>query len=171
MPVVAAAGFEGDVGERYLRIGDPGEVAVAGEVAGVGRVRFADGEDRLLLEPLLVRCRPVVGPHLLCHAESGPGVGPSGIEGGLREQGGDLRAGDAVAAAHLQVGAERVVDEPLAEQNRDGNQAAVVEIERGVVPDGFAEENVVVELREPGNEFAENGVPGGLSDRILCHSD
>ena len=86
VPVVAAAGLEGHVVEGNLLARDGGQIAVAREVFGVGRVGLADGEYHFALEGGLVACAGgVVGPYVLGHAEGGPGVGPSSVEGDVGE--------------------------------------------------------------------------------------
>lgn len=87
VPVVTATGFECDIGELDLLCRYWGEIAVADEILGVGCVRLANGENHLLLEALLLRCGLcLIGPHILCHTERSPRVGPSGIERTLREK-------------------------------------------------------------------------------------
>ncbi len=104
MPVVAATRLERNVGKRNLGIGNTGDIAVAYEILRISLVRLSNREYHLLLETSLIRGGIIgIGPHLPGDAESGPGIGPSGIESGLCKKGGNLLARDSVPLPHLQV--------------------------------------------------------------------
>ncbi len=78
VPVIAAARLEGDVCEEQCRAGSRQrlEIASAGKVFGIRVVRLAEAEKAAVGSGSLVVCI-----YLLCHAECGPGIRPSGIEG------------------------------------------------------------------------------------------
>ena len=109
MPVVPAAGFERDIGDRYLLARNRGEVAVAGEILGVCRIRFADRENHFALESGLgVLAGRILGPHALCQVECRPRFRPTGIETDVGDNFGDLRAGDSVLSGRLKMENERI---------------------------------------------------------------
>ena len=170
VPVVAAARLESDIVERYLLLGYRSQIAVADEIFGVCSVRFADGENHLLLEAFLLSSCIVIRPDLLCHTESGPCVWPSGIESGLCQQRRYFLAGDAMLLAHFKVRAERGVNHPLAEKDRDSHHAVVVERKRGIVPYRFSEKNIIVKFGEFWSKFSQLHASGSLCNLFLCHN-
>ena len=81
MPVVAATRLESNVGKRNAGIGNTGDIAVAYEKLRISLVRLSNREYHLLLETGLIRGGIIgIGPHLPGDAESGPGIGPSGMK-------------------------------------------------------------------------------------------
>ncbi len=171
VPVVAAAWLEGDVGKRHLCVRDTGQVAVAREVAAVGRVRFADGENHRSLEGGFgVRGGRVVGPYVLGQAEGCPCLGPSGVEGDVGDNFGDLRPADAVLAGRLQVVGERRVGHALADEGGQGDEAAVAQAQEVVAAPYLSEEDVVVQAGKLGGELAQLVTSGCLYNFLLCHT-
>src|SRR5574344_2377497 len=53
VPVVAAARFEGDIGNRNLLAGNTCQITITLEILGIGSIGFAHGENHLLLETSL----------------------------------------------------------------------------------------------------------------------
>lgn len=98
VPVVAAAGLEGDVVDGNLFRGDGGEIALSDEVFGVSGIRLTDGEYHLALELCLSVCRGVAvgGPHLLGLAEGRPRFGSPDVESDVGEHLRNLLPRDAV---------------------------------------------------------------------------
>ena len=117
VPVVAAAGLKGDVGHKYglLGIGKGLEVAVAHKILCVSGVRFA------LTEEAAVVFRLAAVIDLLCHAESGPGVGPSGIESQMGQDLCHLSFGDAVGLGGGKVILQGRISDALADEGGDGD--------------------------------------------------
>ena len=164
VPVVAAARLKGDVVDDHLLGRDRSEVALADEVLRVGVVRLSDRENHFLLEGGLgVGGRFGSLPDVLGEAEGAPGVGPARVEADVGEKFGNFRAGDAVLLGEFQMVHERRVDDPLRDERRDGDHAAVVGVEARTVPN-FAEEDVVVVFGKLRREIAELGAARRLGD-------
>lgn len=180
VPIIAAAGLEGDIGKWNLRIADGSKVAVADEILGISGVGIANGEDHLLLELFLGRRGGgLVLPHLGGKAESSPGLGPAGVECYVGDGFGDFGAGDAVVLGVLQMVNERRVGNTLCDKAGNGDERTVAERQKVIAAPDFAEEYIVVEMGELGREIAESVAAGCLDDLygtagnriciLLCH--
>ena len=108
VPVVAAARFEGDIGNGNLLAGNTCQVTVTSEILGIGCIGLSDGENHLLLETgLRIFQRCVFFPNLLSLTESRPSLGPSCIESDMCDGFRDFCSCDAILLRLLQVVGER----------------------------------------------------------------
>ena len=171
VPVVAAAGLEGDIRHLHLLARDGRQIAVADEILGIGSVGLADGEDHLALEGGLgIALGGRFGPHLLGQTESRPRLRPAGVEGYVGDDLGGLGAGDAVFLRRLKVKLERRVGDTLRDERGDGHQAAVAERKQVVAAPHLSEKYIVVEMSELRSELAQSVAPCCLYDFLLCHN-
>ncbi len=155
MPVVAAAGLEGYVGDGNLLPGNGREVTVASEILGVGRVGFADGEDHLALKGCLgILSGRIFRPYLFGEAECRPSLGPAGIKSDVGNDLGNFRAGDAVVLRRLQMIDQRGVGNTLTDERSNCHQAAVAKTKFVGAAPHLAEKNIVVKFGEFGGEVA-----------------
>ena len=147
MPVVAAAGLKGDIGNAHLAGGNGRQIALTAEILRIGVIGSADGEDHFLLMgfPSGFSGGSIVLPDLQGHAESSPGLGPAGIESGMGEDLGDLSAGDAVLVGGFQMVAEGGVHQALGHQGDHRYQRTVPQREQGFPAPYLTEQNIVIE--------------------------
>ncbi len=105
VPVVAAAGLEGNVGNGNLEIRHLCQPTASRKIAGIGFVGLTDREYHLPLETgEFVLARNVIGPDVFCEAESRPGLGPTGVERHMCYDFGNLATGDAVFTRYFKMG-------------------------------------------------------------------
>ena len=126
VPVVAAAGLEGDVGYKYRLLGvrEGLEIALTHKILGVGGVGVALAEEAAVV----FRLAAVID--LLCHAESGPGVGPSGVESQMGQDLCHLSFGDAVGLGCGEVILQGRIGDALADEGGDGDDGTGLEGEQ-----------------------------------------
>ena len=162
MPVVAATRLEGDVGDELClcRIGQRVQVGLAREVLRVGVVGVAQAEDAAVGLGVF-EIQRVVGVHLQHHAEGGPGVGPAGVEGHVREDGGHLASRNAVLLGVGHVVLEGRVGHSLGDERGHGEDGAHLQGKVVAAPH-LAEQHIVVQGGELGREGAERVAAGGL---------
>ncbi len=117
VPVVAAARLESHVGNIHLLTRNRCEVTVAGEIFGIRRVGFADGENHFALEGCLgIHAGRLFRPYVFGQTERRPCLGSSGIKTDVRDNFGDFGAGDAVVLRRLQMICQRIVGDALTDE-------------------------------------------------------
>ena len=155
VPVVAAARLESHVGDVYLFPRDRCEVTVAGEIFGIRRVGFADGENHFTLEcRFCILAGRLFRPYVFRQTECRPCFRPTGIEADMCDDFGDFGAGDAVALRRLQMICQRIVGDALTDERCNRYQAAVAKTELVGAAPYLAEKDIVVEFRKFGCELA-----------------
>ena len=142
------------------------QVALAHKILGKAVVGGADGEDHLLLMLRLAVLGRIPCPDLLCHAEGGPGLGPTGVKGGVGEDLRDLFPGDAVLPGRGQVVLEGAVHQPLRHEGDHGDQGAVPQGQLILPAPHLAEEHIVIQLSELGSKLPQSVSARGL---FHCH--
>ena len=171
VPVVAAPGFEGYIGNNNLLAGDACQITITLEILGIGSIGFADGENHFLLETSLgILRRSVFVPYLLGLAECNPCLGPSCIEGYVGDDFRYLSSCDAVLFRLLQVVGERGVGYALTDERGEGDKAAVAKAKQVVAAPHLAKEYVVVEPGELGGKLAQLCAACRLCYLLLCHN-
>lgn len=155
VPVVAAARLESHVGNIHLLTRNRCEVTVAGEILGIRRVGFADGENHFALEcSFCILSGRLFLPYLFRQTECRPCFRPTGIEADMCDDFGDFGVGDTVVLRRLQMICQRIVGDALTDERCDCNQAAVAKTELVGAAPYLAEKDVVVEFRKLGSELA-----------------
>ena len=109
-------------------------------------------------------------PHVFGEAECRPRFRPSRIEPYVRDDLGDLRAGNTVILRGLKMECQRAVRDTLADERCDRNQAAVTQAEFVGAAPHLAEKDIVVEFREFRGELPQLVAPCRLYDLFLCHN-
>ena len=171
VPVVAAAGLERHIGKRYLIFGNRRQIAVAGKILGISGIGFAYGENHLTLESRLgIAARKVFIPYVLRKPESGPRLGPTGIESYVGNDFGDFSTGNAVLLRVLQMMEQRRICDTLGNERRDCHKATVAQRQEVVAAPYLAEKDVIVQMSELRSELAEGVASRCLYYFLLCHT-
>ena len=149
VPVVAAARLESHVGNIHLLTRNRCEVTVAGEILGIRRVGFTDGENHFALEcSFCILSGRLFRPYLFRQTECRPCLRPTRVKTDMRDNFGDFGAGDTVVLRRLQMICQRVVCDTLTDERGNRHQAAVAKTELVGAAPYLAEKDVVVEFCE-----------------------
>ena len=166
VPVVAAARLKGHIEDPYLLRGHRGQIALPHKILGEGVVGGADGEDHLSgVGGLGIRRSGLLRPDLLCQVEHRPALGPSGVEGGVGDDGGHLLPGDAGLFGVFQVVFQGGVRDAGGHQGRHRHDASGLVVHAGVVPI-LTEENVVIVVGKGGGEGSQSRPARSLGNRF-----